>query len=265
MSKTTKKTVSTQVLTRTSQLLRFLSGNRAEGLRLVDLCRLSGLERGTAHRLLKDMIAEGWVKQDPQTRTYTLGMAMFELGTRAPAMRLRELCRPHLLKLSEDIGETTVLTARAGNDGVCIDCVQGRELLGDRQMLGMRSPLIVGVPNMAILSGLPTQEFQSICIENLKRTDLEDIEESLKSLTSQVFQIQQRGYASQDEREFIGGAVIGLALYSGAGAVIASISVFAGAPLQSGASLAKLVAALKLTHTAVSLALQETYFQVSSI
>jgi 3-oxoacyl-[acyl-carrier protein] reductase len=64
--------MSTQVLTRTTQLLRQLAISRSEGLRLVDLCQLTSLERGTVHRLLKDLIIEGLVSQDHQSNVTRL-------------------------------------------------------------------------------------------------------------------------------------------------------------------------------------------------
>lgn len=244
--------MSTQVLTRTTQLLRQLAISRSEGLRLVELCHLTGLERGTVHRLLKDLIIEGLVSQDHQSKVYFLGIAMFEMGMAVPAMRLRELCRGHLAKLSAETGETTVLTVRSGNDGVCIDYVQGRPVLGERPMQGVRSPLILGVPNMAILSGLTSLEIQKVSLASLSVVGLQDQDLAFKEIEAKVLRTQARGYALQDDTEVMGGVILAVGLPDPIGSIIAAMSIFTAAPVISKANTGQLVAALRLTQKAVA-------------
>jgi DNA-binding IclR family transcriptional regulator len=248
--------MSTQVLTRTTQLLRQLAISRSEGLRLVELCRLTGLERGTVHRLLKDLIIEGLVSQDQESKVYFLGLVVFEMGMGVPAMSLRELCNPHLSKLSEEIGETTVLTVKSGNDGVCIDIVHGRPVLGETQVQGARSSLINGVPNLAILSGLPAAERQRVCLAGLQFTDPEHHEFALATIEAQILRIQAQGYAFQGEGEVMGGACLAMGLVDQMGTCFAAIGI-CNAAVATQVKVSALASALRLTLSAVAKDLQQ--------
>ena len=60
-----------------------MASQAPQGVRLVDLSLQMGLERPTAHRLLKTLTLEGMLVQDGKTRRYSLGPLLFELGISA--------------------------------------------------------------------------------------------------------------------------------------------------------------------------------------
>lgn len=127
-------------------------------------------------------------------------------------------------------------------------------------MHGARSPLIVGAANMAILSGLPTLEIQKVCLENLNVVGSPDQDLALKKLEVEVLRTQSQGYAMQDEREVMGGAVLSIELTDPAGAVIGAISILTAAPFGPQGRVDLLLAALRLTLNAVATDLHKTAF-----
>ena len=80
MSKPIEATAGAQSLHKSLGLLRLVSSHSRDGIRLVDLCRASGITRPTAHRMLQALQVEGLIEQDPKTDRYHLGREAYLLG-----------------------------------------------------------------------------------------------------------------------------------------------------------------------------------------
>src|SRR6185295_2021517 len=98
MNPNDEKSVSS--LQRAMAIVKALAQAAETGLRVSELCRQLGLTQPTTHRLLQQLIEEGFVEQGEQTRLYRLSIEFFALAARAgDGGGLRELCRPSLLRL----------------------------------------------------------------------------------------------------------------------------------------------------------------------
>src|SRR4051794_28469852 len=69
-----------QSVRRALAVLRLVASGQDRGVRLTDIAAMSGLSRPTAHRLLKVLIEETAVEQDPATKRYLIGTEMSLLG-----------------------------------------------------------------------------------------------------------------------------------------------------------------------------------------
>ena len=77
-----------------------------------DLARSLQLPIPTVHRLLAVLARLGYVSRDEQTRKFRLGGAALQLGEQARAVTdLRAVARMPLRRLSQETGETALLTA----------------------------------------------------------------------------------------------------------------------------------------------------------
>jgi DNA-binding IclR family transcriptional regulator len=68
-----------QALERALDILDCFSFQKRE-LSLSEVVYLTGLNKTTAKRLISNLTARGYLQQDPQSKTYQLGMRLFELG-----------------------------------------------------------------------------------------------------------------------------------------------------------------------------------------
>ena len=60
----------------------------------------TGLPKGTLHRMLRALIAEGLVRYEPRDRTYHLGLALLRLAYRVlEDLDVRDVARDELLRL----------------------------------------------------------------------------------------------------------------------------------------------------------------------
>ena len=69
-----------QTVERAFQVLRLIARRGVTGMPLTEVAAGIGLPHPTAHRLLKALIHERAVFQDPATRRYKVGPAAFELS-----------------------------------------------------------------------------------------------------------------------------------------------------------------------------------------
>ncbi len=163
----------TQSIERAATVMRVIASRNRAGVRLVDVARYGRLERPTAHRILRCLIAEGLVMQDARTRRYFLGHLAFEFGLAAASrFDLREQCRPALARLAAATGDTVFLTLRSGFDTVCIDRAEGAYPIKTLVLeVGTRRPLGVGAAGLALLMPLPDEAAREVLAANALRLE----------------------------------------------------------------------------------------------
>lgn len=158
-----------QVIRRVAALLRALSGVTA-GASTSELARATELARPTAHRLLTALAEEGLVDRDHRSGRWTLGPELYLLGVQAAGRYdITDLGRDVLRDLARETGESAFLSARRGDETVCIASEEGSFPLRSHVLhVGLRLPLGVASAGLAILSHLPDREIE----EYLGRRDL---------------------------------------------------------------------------------------------
>ncbi|OBA53241.1 IclR family transcriptional regulator [Nocardia sp. 852002-51101_SCH5132738] len=161
---------SPHVIERAARLLRSISAREAGELSTTDLANATGLARPTAHRLLMSLAAEGLVDRDAKTGQWSLGPELYLLGA-AAANRydVTEQARDIIDQVSRLTGESAFLSARRGDETVCVSSREGSFPLRSHVLHeGIRFPLGVASAGLAILSHLPAHETD----EYLARTNL---------------------------------------------------------------------------------------------
>jgi len=127
--------------------------------RFTDLLAVTGMPKGTLHRLLGALIEHRLVRRDRRDRTYRLGMRLFELGSRVwDDFDLLSAATPELERLCQAHGETTRLSVLDGTDVVIMDQRLPREPVALRFGVGSRVPAHLGAAGRAIVAALPAPE-----------------------------------------------------------------------------------------------------------
>ena len=149
-----------QVVSRIGQVLRIVSESSPHGVSAASLARQSGLTRPTTHRLLVSLAAEGFVDFDDDLRTWMLGPELYLMGSiAATRYDITEIAASSVRALARDTGESTFLSARRGDETVCLLREEGSFPLRSFVLYeGVRFPLGVASAGMAILAYLPESE-----------------------------------------------------------------------------------------------------------
>ena len=109
---------------------------------LAEICKLSGLNKTTTHRLLGALQSEGLIERNALTAAYSLGAGLMALGVQALASSdLRRRVRPLLKSLANETGETATLEVPIEDSMLILDEVTGRHVVGAAGNVGTRWPL----------------------------------------------------------------------------------------------------------------------------
>lgn len=181
---------------RLAKVLRVVSAAMPLGLSTSEAARQSELPRPTVHRLLAALTAEGFCDHDRATGRWMLGPELYLMGSvAAERYDISELAREHVTALAEATGESAFLSARRGDETVCILRQDGAFPIRSFVLHeGRRFPLGVASAGIAILAFLP----QSTVEHYLEATDFSEEygpAHEVKNLRRKVSQTRQLGYS----------------------------------------------------------------------
>ncbi|MET0454691.1 MAG: IclR family transcriptional regulator [Mycobacterium sp.] len=158
------------VIGRVTALLRAIGEHEPSGATTSELARDASLARPTVHRLLTALVVEGFVDRNESTGRWTLGPEMYLLGSMAAERYdITDSARGILRDLARDTGESAFLSARRGDETVCLANEEGSFPLRSHVLhVGIRFPLGVASAGLVILAHLPDREVD----DYLSRADL---------------------------------------------------------------------------------------------
>ncbi|GAA1969785.1 IclR family transcriptional regulator C-terminal domain-containing protein [Catenulispora subtropica] len=100
-------------------------------LGIADLARAAGLTKSTAHRYVATLAKLGYVLQDPDTRKYSLGPRVIDLGFAAlNSMEITRIAAQPLQALSDETGYPASMAVLDGADVVYVDRRRSRRATG---------------------------------------------------------------------------------------------------------------------------------------
>lgn len=214
-----------RTLARGLQVMDAILAGEPQGLRVVDICEATGLDRATVHRLLATL----------QSANYVAAVSRFRYGPgdrwASPVVlhkRSQDLAQrlaPVLADISAACGDAAFAVVREGGLSHCIARQVGSYPV---QVLviqvGTRQPLGVGAAGLALLAALPDREVDSIVELNAANLPLYGNlrPERLRLLVAAT---RQRGWSVIGNHATKGVLAVGRAVYDRAGQPLAGISV----------------------------------------
>jgi len=195
------------------------------GLGVTDLARRSGNTKARAFRLLVTLEECGFVRQNPQDASYTLGYAAVTLGLAAQEqISLVKVANVHLAALGKEFNENLAILVRDGLESVVIvkwDCSHELRTIND---IGRRRPLHVGASGKVLLAHAPVEIQKAVMSGELQRLTTNTIMAKSK-LSKEMGKALELGYSVSDSEAV--GDVIALAapVFDSLGQCIASLSM----------------------------------------
>jgi DNA-binding IclR family transcriptional regulator len=183
-----------QAIRRALAVLRILAAGREAGVPLAEVVRATGLTRPTVHRIVHVLIEEGIVERQGKSGRYAIGNQVPELALARPRRSpLLAAADPILRRIAAQIGDTLFLTARTGNDTLCVDRRIGSHPIQVLSIeVGARRPLGVSSAGVAILAAMPAQEALDIVAANERR--FAAYRTDVSTVRAQIAAARRRGY-----------------------------------------------------------------------
>jgi IclR family transcriptional regulator, acetate operon repressor len=184
-----------------------------------------GVARSTAHRMLATLLAEGFVRQDPVTKTYGPGRRMLEVGLAALRnLDVRAAARPELESLRDELGETVHLVLLEGTHILFVDSVESNRAVRVGSRTGMTMPAHCTAAGKAILAALPPaalDEYLAGMPAGLTPNSLEGVD----AVRGEIALTAERGWATNYEESEDGLSAVAVAVPEPSGIVRSSITV----------------------------------------
>ncbi|WP_103501845.1 MULTISPECIES: IclR family transcriptional regulator [Streptomyces] len=169
---------------------------------LSELASSSGLPLPTIHRLMRTLVACGYVRQQPNRR-YALGPRLIRLGESA-ARPLSTWARPHLARLVEETGETANMALLDGDEVVYVAQVPSRHSMRMFTEVGRRVlPHATGV-GKALLTQRPDAEVRALLARTGMPAATDRTLTTPDAFVAELTSARQAGYAVDDNEQEIG-------------------------------------------------------------
>jgi IclR family transcriptional regulator, KDG regulon repressor len=124
-----------------------------------------GTAKPTLHRILGNLKARGYVRQDPDTRRYRLGLRAWEVGVVAMGgFDLQRAAKPLLQDLTETTGEQATLWVYDNGDAVCVERAEASQRVRSHTRIGTREPAYLLATGRCLLAYVDEPELDRVCL-----------------------------------------------------------------------------------------------------
>jgi IclR family transcriptional regulator, KDG regulon repressor len=130
---------------------------------LADIARHTALNKTTALRLASNLVNRGYLKFDPESGSYSLGMKLFELGSIVfSSFSLRKAAFKHMAELQQRTSATVLLGTLIDDQLVYVDKREGEGVIRIASEIGWRRSPHHGMLGMVLMAWLPADRRQDL-------------------------------------------------------------------------------------------------------
>lgn len=214
-----------QSLERAFDLLERMADAGGE-VSLSELSAAGGLPLPTIHRLMRTLVATGYVRQQPNRR-YALGPRLIRLGESAGRL-LGTWARPHLAELVEATGETANMALLDGDEVVYVAQAPSRHSMRMFTEVGRRVlPHSTGV-GKALLAEVPPHEVRALLTRTGMPAATGQTITDPDTFLDALEEVRRLGYAVDDNEQEVGVRCLAVTVPGSPTAAAISISGPAG-------------------------------------
>lgn len=202
-------------------------GGAPGGLGVTELGRRLGVDKSTAHRLLQTMAGRGFVRLNPHTQRYQLGMRLVALGAiAARGVDLTDVARPVIEGLRDDTGEATSLAVLSEGEVIFLAKATATGALTVNHGVGTRMPVHCSALGKALLAGSRDSEAldRVVAQRGMAPNTPRSITDT-EVLRRHLMQVAARGWAMDDEEFAVGLRCLAAPVRDAGGDVVAAVGL----------------------------------------
>lgn len=212
-------------LVRGLEVLRAFNSEH-DSLSLTELAHVLGWSRTMPYRFVYTLQHLGYLRQDPQTKRYSLGSRVLELGFEyLHNLQLPVIAQPYLERLRQEVDASAHLGILDGTEVVYVARIQTRRIAGSSIHVGSRLPAYATSMGKVLLAFQPPEFLEQLLqsqklVPHTDRTITErnQLEQELKF-------IQQHGYVFNDQEFEFGVRSIAAPIFGTGDKIVAAINV----------------------------------------
>jgi IclR family transcriptional regulator, KDG regulon repressor len=213
-------------LERALQILNVFN-DKVQALSLAQLSEILNLPRATVLRLCSTLIKYGFLRQDPQSRQYSLGFRLFELGNIVfCSFSLRNIASPHISQLQMKLGKTVFLGIHDNEEVLYIDKRDDpKNPIRFTSEMGTRRPPYWGMLGSVLMAHLPDNEIERLLQKSPLTAFTKKTIIRKDAFLKWLHQIRDQGFAIDNETVFEGINGISAPIRDFTGNVVAALGV----------------------------------------
>jgi DNA-binding IclR family transcriptional regulator len=183
-----------QALERALDIMDCFSFQNRE-MNLSEIVIKTGLNKTTAKRLISNLVARGYVRQDHNNKRYQLGMRLFELGGIVfSSFSLRKAVAYPMSRLQNATEYTVLLGVMMDDQLVYVDKREGRGMIRISSDIGWRRALHYGMLGMVIMAFLKDEEVKRILRKDPLQSHTANSITDKDAFSLRLEQIRKQGY-----------------------------------------------------------------------
>ncbi|MBG0562793.1 IclR family transcriptional regulator [Actinoplanes aureus] len=199
-------------------------------LGIADLSRAVSLNKSTTHRYVATLARLGYLEQDPETKKYSLGPRVVDLGFAAVnSLEINRVAAPYLQALADETGYTVSMAVLDGTDIIYVErrrsCRAGGFAMGLNLHVGSRLPAYCTSMGKVLLAYQEPGVLRGL----LDRTDFArrgpKTLTNREQLTAALARIRQSGVAVNDEELASGLRSVAAPVRDRTGQVVAAVNI----------------------------------------
>lgn len=170
-----------------------------------------GLPKTTVFGLVQSLCEENFLARDPQTHDYSLGIALFELGTICESrLDLRKISAPFMQSLYEKVNDTVQLTVLTGRYSTYISKVVAPNNMTFAMAIGVRAFAHCTASGKVLLAYKPREEIDKLYAGVTLERPTAHTHPNYELLRRQLDDICRQGYSTecQEVHEELAGVAV---------------------------------------------------------
>jgi DNA-binding IclR family transcriptional regulator len=169
-----------------------------------DIARDLSISKARAHRHLRALVQRGYVRQDPETERYEIGVKLLALGE---AVRERfdvlSAMRPEMTRLREATGHAVTASALVEGAVVVLEMLQGRTLVEFGLRPGSRLDFHASAHGLVALAFGPPGLLDTVLAQPLKTYTAATVTDA-EALRAEVAKVRRQGWATAMDQVLMG-------------------------------------------------------------
>lgn len=199
-------------------------------LGVVDIARKVGIPTSTAHRILATLIESGMIDRNPKTRNYTIGPALYALGSLyLSSTDMTRTADPVIKMLNDLMSEVISVAILSRGNVIMVLREESRSSFRWNVHVGTILPAYSAAIGKALLSELTETQLDSLYPEERLRPVTTKTIATKTELKLELEQIRETGIAFDREGSSEGVEGIASVIWDASGKAVAAMSI--GVPL----------------------------------
>ena len=229
------------------------AANRRDGLTNSEISHKLGIPKSSASYILRTLERRGYLRRDPETGRYRLGLKILSLGGDARAnLDLAEVALPFMRGLQDRIHLTIHLAVLDQGEAVYIEKVEAPGFFKVNTWVGRRMYLHSTSVGKCLLAWLPKPEVETLLRQQGMKKRTPKTISSVAKLLSGLERVREQGHALDDEENSLGARCVGAPIFDATGGVTAALGVSGTLTQMDEENMVKIVDALKETARRIS-------------